>query len=385
MTVEVQLRDRSRDKALLIAIEYKWPKFDGVPELHTSHKDLERVREHLIDHWNYLPEHITIQKDGECDEATIPTRDNILREIDNLVEGIKADDRRVFFFAGHCYQIKNRRGTETDGLDEAILTARHCGPPHPEIDYDSKADVRKGIIIDNDLRERLVNRIPCGAKLVAIADTCHSGTLFDLNWHWHCDSRDGTRLLTIPSFHSTGARPVPPRRLMKCGGPQEYVYRAEVQSGKGPAAVGQGQLKKLFSRDNAAFFPHPESIEVLEWDLGEILVCASPTQEPEAEVLSLSSAEDHQQAWSRCREDTMTSLLVEVLEELGTQRVSTKELTHRLNRKMRKARRQTMEAFYRGKTHSRTNTAEYLQQIDSIQIPQVVIVELRFHVTELVP
>ncbi|KAI0090096.1 peptidase C14, caspase domain-containing protein [Irpex rosettiformis] len=174
-------RDRSRDKALLVAIEYKWPPFEGVLPLNTPHKDLERVRWHLMTHWGYHPQNITTLKDGptdEVDENMVPTRANIFREIDNLVAGLKPGDRRVFFFAGHCYQIKNRSGTETDGKDEVILTAKHNGPPDETLDYGFAHPVRQGLVIDNELRDRLVNSIPCGAKLVAIADTCHSGTLF---------------------------------------------------------------------------------------------------------------------------------------------------------------------------------------------------------------
>ena len=115
-----QCRDRSRDKALLIAIEYKWPEFPGVDTLNSPHKDMERMRQHLISHWGYHPENITTLKDGpkgEVDDSMFPTRGNIVRlircsvypyystpdhtlqfrEIRNLVKGVQAGDRRVFF------------------------------------------------------------------------------------------------------------------------------------------------------------------------------------------------------------------------------------------------------------------------------------------------
>ena len=77
-------------------------------------------RQHLISHWGYHPENITTLKDGpkgEVDDSMLPTRGNIVRlircsvypyystpdhtlqfrEIRNLVKGVQAGDRRVFF------------------------------------------------------------------------------------------------------------------------------------------------------------------------------------------------------------------------------------------------------------------------------------------------
>lgn len=81
-SLSTQPRDRSRDKALLIAIEYKWPQTETVKKLDTPHKDLKRVREHLISHWGYHEENIITLKDGpkgEVDDSMVPTRGNIVR------------------------------------------------------------------------------------------------------------------------------------------------------------------------------------------------------------------------------------------------------------------------------------------------------------------
>jgi hypothetical protein len=56
---------------------------------------------------------------------------------------------------------------EVDGLDEFIVTR------------DFK------IILDNTLRQCLVDPLPVGARLTAILDSCHSGTLLDLD-HYSC-------------------------------------------------------------------------------------------------------------------------------------------------------------------------------------------------------
>ncbi|KAI0338052.1 peptidase C14 [Trametopsis cervina] len=334
MTLSDIPRDRTRDKALLISIEYKKSSYGKVKPLATAHADLERMHDHLIQHWGYLKENITVLRDDDKDELMVPTRDYILREIDNLVKDVQPGDRRVFFFAGHGYQIKNHRGTEEDGLDEVILTAKHSGPPN--LTEDLKPEVRRGIIVDNELRQLLVNRIPRGAKLVAIADTCHSGTLFDLDWHWRYDSREPTRLVTIPalSLKKLGPRklPVPVRRSAKLqilGAAQEYDYayrsdahdpprhRSQPQPQRhcqsdqhqqhhqhgGRALTGPKRVNGLLSHSKTMLAPLSVTLGSCFTEKG-FVQCASPTQEEEADVeekadvLSISSARDDQLAWS---------------------------------------------------------------------------------------
>jgi hypothetical protein len=42
-------------------------------------------------------------------------------------------------------------------------------------------------IIDNELKNILVDPLPVGCTLLAILDTCHSGTMLDLP-HYHCNN-----------------------------------------------------------------------------------------------------------------------------------------------------------------------------------------------------
>ncbi|KAI0765750.1 hypothetical protein BC629DRAFT_1596564 [Irpex lacteus] len=135
-------------------------------------------------------------RDGDSNVALRPTKENVLREIANLVRDVKSGDRRVFYFAGHCYQVVNHRGTEIDDLDEVILMDGDCDPTplcsedagkyldFSKIGPKERQTILDGIIIDNELRRYLIDPIPVGAKLVAISDTCNSGTLFDLDYHW---------------------------------------------------------------------------------------------------------------------------------------------------------------------------------------------------------
>lgn len=52
---------------------------------------------------------------------------------------------------------------------------------------DGSEHVKKRMILDNKLRKLLVDPLPVGAYLTAIFDSCHSGTLLDLD-HYLCNN-----------------------------------------------------------------------------------------------------------------------------------------------------------------------------------------------------
>lgn len=157
-----------RRRALLIGICYEQTPDWGT--LTMPHKDVDRLKGLLIGTYNYRPEDVYVMKDHESTRAGLrPTRANIIRMLHQLVRDAKAGDRFVFLFSGHCdQQIARHDLSEEDGQDEAVITC----------------DNRK--IIDNRLRKILVNNLPSGSNLMAIFDTCHSGTLLDLP-HYHCN------------------------------------------------------------------------------------------------------------------------------------------------------------------------------------------------------
>lgn len=72
--------DRSRDKALLIGIEYN-PAHDNVAPLRNPHRDVDLFREFLIQHEGYLPERVKVLKDDGKDLLTQPTKMNIVSRI----------------------------------------------------------------------------------------------------------------------------------------------------------------------------------------------------------------------------------------------------------------------------------------------------------------
>lgn len=53
--------------------------------------------------------------------------------------------------------------------------------------YPEEATMKKRMILDNKLRKLLVDTLPNDANLTAIFDSCHSGTLLDLD-HYLCNN-----------------------------------------------------------------------------------------------------------------------------------------------------------------------------------------------------
>jgi len=162
-----------RHKALLIGINYTSSTDDnehGYRQLKGPVNDAKEVKEALIELFNYQEQDIYLMTDEEANANTArwPSEANIMKALSDLVRNASPGDAFVFFYAGHSgQQPVTTDPNEVDGLDEYIVTR------------DFK------IILDNTLRELLVDPLPKGARLTAILDSCHSGTLLDLD-HYSC-------------------------------------------------------------------------------------------------------------------------------------------------------------------------------------------------------
>ncbi|KAK7246747.1 hypothetical protein RIF29_41617 [Crotalaria pallida] len=78
---------------------------------------------------------------------------------------ILTGDSLVFYFSGHGSRELDRNWDKLDGMNETIWP----------VDYE-----HEGKIIDVEINATIVRPLPHGAKLHAIFDTCHSGTILDL-------------------------------------------------------------------------------------------------------------------------------------------------------------------------------------------------------------
>ncbi|KAG8809146.1 Ca(2+)-dependent cysteine protease, partial [Serendipita sp. 401] len=125
-------------------------------------------------------------------------RNNIIENLEWLVEGSSPGDSLLLHYSGHGYQRPTRSPTEDDGFDETIVPADCPYPPsRPGSDEDCPVGCKcpkedehcwrpaySAMIRDNELRSILVDKLAEGARLVAIFDSCHSGSIVDLEYHY---------------------------------------------------------------------------------------------------------------------------------------------------------------------------------------------------------
>ena len=119
-----------------------------------------------LDHFNVDPNNATLLTNNPAyeDAAQGPaTREQILANLDQMVSSAQPGDNLVFFFSGHGTQTLDTSGApETDGMDEAIVTS-------------------DGQRITDDELNSYLEQLPAGCRFTLISDSCHSGTLGDVN------------------------------------------------------------------------------------------------------------------------------------------------------------------------------------------------------------
>ncbi|XP_015951472.2 metacaspase-1-like isoform X2 [Arachis duranensis] len=135
--------------------------------LRGSVTDVKCMRYFLMNKFGFPSDSILMLTDDkeERNPLRIPTRCNIEMALRWLIEGSKSGDSLVFFFSGHGTQELDLNMDEIDGYDEAICPL--------DFEYQGK-------ILDDEINATIVRPLPHGAKLHAIFDACHSGTLLDL-------------------------------------------------------------------------------------------------------------------------------------------------------------------------------------------------------------
>ncbi|KAI0063756.1 hypothetical protein BV25DRAFT_1914843 [Artomyces pyxidatus] len=162
-----------RHKALIIGITYRNATAgDRYQPLSGPAIDAHDMESLLLQTYAFRKEDIVVMTDDDDNligSSRWPSHENILNAIAALVKGARPGDNFVFHYSGHSgQQTAKVDQEEEDGLDEFLVTC------------DQKT------ILDDDLRRFLVDPLPCGTRLTAILDACHSGTLLDLN-HYNCN------------------------------------------------------------------------------------------------------------------------------------------------------------------------------------------------------
>ncbi|KAI8386093.1 Metacaspase-1 [Nakaseomyces glabratus] len=150
-----------RRKALLIGINYIGSK----NALRGCINDAHNIFNYLTTYCGYRPEDIVMLTDDQREMVKIPLKENIIRAMQWLVKDAQPNDALFFHYSGHGGQTKDLDGDEEDGMDDVIYP----------VDFESL-----GPLIDDTMHDIMVKSLPQGARLTALFDSCHSGTVLDL-------------------------------------------------------------------------------------------------------------------------------------------------------------------------------------------------------------
>lgn len=152
---------QGKRKALLIGINY----FGQEGELRGCINDVQNVSSFLKERYGYRAEDMVILTDDQQNPMGQPTRANILRAMQWLVQDAQPNDALFFHYSGHGGPVRDESGDEEDGYDEVIYP----------VDFN-----QAGHIVDDDMHHILVKPLQAGVRLTAIFDCCHSGSALDL-------------------------------------------------------------------------------------------------------------------------------------------------------------------------------------------------------------
>lgn len=167
-------------RALLVGVS-EYPNLDKSLQLGGPRNDVVRVRDVLVER-GIDPRRITVLADG-VPGAALPTRANILAQLDQLAGSARSGDYIVIHMAGHGSQQPVPPGSpfaaaEPDGLFEIFLPR----------DVGAWANLPGGqggavqnAIVDHEIRAAVDRMSAAGAFVWAIFDSCHSATLVRSN------------------------------------------------------------------------------------------------------------------------------------------------------------------------------------------------------------
>jgi hypothetical protein len=151
--VRIQQQIKKR-KALLIGINY----YETPYQLSGCITDVESLNNKFGSSYDIkIITDLTNQK---------PTKSVILSEFSALLESAKSGDTVLFTFSGHGSQNTDLNQEEIDGQDEMIMSS--------DLQY----------IIDDDFKTIIHQKLKTGATLIALFDSCHSGTILDLKYSY---------------------------------------------------------------------------------------------------------------------------------------------------------------------------------------------------------
>jgi hypothetical protein len=149
-------------KALLIGINY----LKTSAELSGCIYDAENVHQ-LIKVLYKDTVDVRFLHENSSNKNLHPTKLNIIKGIEWLLNDTKEGDSLFIHYSGHGGSVPDKDNDELDRRDETIIP----------LDY-----LKMGQMTDDELRVRLIDKLPPGVKLTCLFDCCHAGTILDLKY-----------------------------------------------------------------------------------------------------------------------------------------------------------------------------------------------------------
>lgn len=154
-------------KALLVGINYIGTK----SELRGCINDMVNIKNFIKSEYSFDDYQIYTMHELSEDLKRIPTIQNFKNAIEWLLKDCKSGDSLFFSYSGHGGSIKDKNGDESDGKDETLCF----------MDQN---------MVDDELKEILIDKLPEGVNLVVIMDCCHSGSMCDLKYDYNIDYKN---------------------------------------------------------------------------------------------------------------------------------------------------------------------------------------------------
>jgi hypothetical protein len=146
-----------KKRALLIGINYT----NTVQRLEGCIEDVINARNMLIDAYDYEKQNIIILRDDLDDLSKMPTYENIMKELDNLVSNGHECSEIWIQYSGHGAQLNDNPKT----IDVIVPVDFQTAP----------------YIMDSDIHN-FIKKINDTCTAMFIFDCCHSGSLGKLQW-----------------------------------------------------------------------------------------------------------------------------------------------------------------------------------------------------------
>ncbi|KAJ3556698.1 hypothetical protein NM688_g1882 [Phlebia brevispora] len=373
------IHDRRRDKALLIGLEYANSPNDQVPRLYGVYDEVRKFEKYLIDVQLYTPENVIVITDEDRMVPAGPKCMYIRRAIVWLLLDAKPGQRRIFYFAGHGYQLEARAGSnELDGRDEAILIDPRYGEPvaedgsvlNPWTLSPDHSDQKKlqGILVDNTLKQLLVDALPRGVHLYTFWDTCHSGTILGSHLLSPTDDWAIAEFICWQIYHITGVAgdhnfvqiPFSPRQALASANnrsctPRQTQFLFDVPRCSSPLPMDENM---------------PVSDDRLVVSYSTLLLIDSLLMRSNSITqVSISSSEDYQLTFN-AGNGSMIECLMQVLSTLNTRQYTPKTFMLDLEKEMRARREAAFCADFQ-KMHSRCPNPDEIDKARHVQLPMV--------------